>query len=74
MNDSPWMTPREASVYTRSAYETIRRACVRYQRTNGAEGLKNSQGGPKTRILIHVKDADRWIRRLPPLPIEAEAS
>jgi hypothetical protein len=58
---SPWMTVREAARYARRSYETVRRACVENQRTNGQYGLKCAQSRPGTKILIQRVDVMRWM-------------
>ena len=57
---SPWLTLREAAAYVRRSYETARRACVEYQRTDGRYGLKCSQGRSGTKYLVLPADAMRW--------------
>jgi hypothetical protein len=63
---SPWLTLREAAAYVRRSYETARRACVEYQRTDGRYGLKCTQGRPGTKILVLPADAVRWASGLKP--------
>lgn len=63
---SPWMTLRETATYVRRSYETVRRACKEYQRTDGRYGLKCAQGRDGTKYLIQRVDAMRWINGVAP--------
>lgn len=65
--ESPqWMTLKQTVEflqvnYQRRSYETVRNACLEYQRTKGEFGLKCAQGGAGKRYLVHRDDAARWI-------------
>lgn len=61
-----WLTVRETARHVRRSYETVRRACVEYQRTDGRYGLKCSQPRPRAKILIRPADALRWINGAKP--------
>jgi hypothetical protein len=62
---TPWFTVGQAAKYSRYNYETVRRACVAYQRDQ-TRGLRCTQEGPNAHYRIHVDDLDRWVERLPP--------
>lgn len=70
VNVSPWMTRTQAATYTHRNRETIRRACVDYDRSGGKSGLKHSSRVPGGRLFIHVDDADRWMRGEVPAPVK----
>lgn len=56
-----WLTLDEACRYTRRSRETVRRAAVHYQRTQGREGLKGAQPKPNACWRFAVPDLDRWV-------------
>lgn len=58
---SPWMTPKEAGVYSRYHKDTLLKACREYELSQGEAGLKNDQPKPNACRRIHVDDLERWM-------------
>lgn len=56
-----WLTLDQACAYTQRSRETVRRAAVQYQRTQGREGLKGAQRTPHACWRFTTKDLDRWV-------------
>lgn len=55
------LTVKEVAAYAKCAEETVRRACVTYQRTNGREGLRHYQRTAGGKYLFEVEDVRAWI-------------
>lgn len=62
-----WLTLDEACAYTQRSRETVRRAAVQYQRTEGRDGLKGAQRQAHACWRFTVRDLDRWVEGLPPV-------
>lgn len=61
-----WLTLDQACEYTQRSRETLRRAAVHYQRTQGREGLKGAQRKAHACWRFSVRDLDRWVEGDPP--------
>lgn len=58
---TPWLTVREAALYSRWHPQTVREKCREYQRTSGRDGLKCAQPKPNACFRIHIADLERAI-------------
>ncbi len=60
------MTLDEAADYARRSRETLRRAAVEFQRSDGRTGLRGFQRKAGACWRFTDRDVDRWIKGLPP--------
>jgi len=66
MIETPWLTLAEACEYTKHCTQTVRRAAVECDRSNGQRGLRGYQQRGHTPWRFRVEDLDRWLRGEPP--------
>lgn len=66
-----WMSLDRAAEYTGRHRETLRRAAVEFQRTNGKAGLRAAQQRANACWRFKADDLDRWVEGLPPKRVRA---